>query len=167
MASPRPASSKSMAEMFVPNKSISNEPVSPRTIPFSMCCPITLEIMKDPVVAVDGTSYERSSIEKWYTSNSTLPVCGSTISDKRLYPNNALKIKIIQWIINNPQRIDDDVPKTQLKLKPNQDSRHYSSSNYTIISQVLSSFVNITTAQRILNIQSNSSTPRNLVLPLD
>ena len=29
-------------------------------------CPITHEIMEDPVVAYDGHTYERSAIEEWY-----------------------------------------------------------------------------------------------------
>jgi hypothetical protein len=28
-------------------------------------CPISMEMMEDPVVAADGHSYERAEIEKW------------------------------------------------------------------------------------------------------
>ena len=36
-------------------------------------CPITHQIMQDPVIAEDGIVYERSAIEKWMQSNDTSP----------------------------------------------------------------------------------------------
>jgi hypothetical protein len=32
----------------------------------SMFCPITLELMRDPVIALDGYAYERHAIETWF-----------------------------------------------------------------------------------------------------
>lgn len=29
-------------------------------------CPITTEVMDDPVIAADGYTYERSAIEEWF-----------------------------------------------------------------------------------------------------
>lgn len=34
--------------------------------PHEFCCPITLDIMEDPVSMLDGRSYERAAIQKWY-----------------------------------------------------------------------------------------------------
>lgn len=39
-------------------------------------CPITHEIFKDPVVACDGHTYERSSIEKWLKTKNISPRSG-------------------------------------------------------------------------------------------
>ena len=40
-----------------------------------LVCPITLEIMSDPVVAADGRTYERSAIEDWLsTGKQTSPL---------------------------------------------------------------------------------------------
>ena len=35
-------------------------------IPQNYICPITLDLMKDPVVAADGQSYEREAIMEWF-----------------------------------------------------------------------------------------------------
>jgi len=38
-------------------------------LPEGFSCPITREVMKDPVIAADGFSYERAAIEKWIREN--------------------------------------------------------------------------------------------------
>jgi hypothetical protein len=35
--------------------------------PSHLLCPITLQLLEDPVVATDGVTYERSAITKWRT----------------------------------------------------------------------------------------------------
>ncbi len=37
-------------------------------------CPITHQLMTDPVVDPDGHSYERSAIENWLKEHSTSPI---------------------------------------------------------------------------------------------
>ena len=37
-------------------------------------CPITMELIVDPVLATDGRLYEREAIEKWLQTNRTSPV---------------------------------------------------------------------------------------------
>ena len=59
----------------------------------SFLCPITREIMEDPVVAKDGHTYERESIEMWFRNNSRSPKTNSEISTE-LVPNYALKSAI-------------------------------------------------------------------------
>ncbi|KAL0030823.1 hypothetical protein WJX77_008253 [Trebouxia sp. C0004] len=38
-----------------------------------LCCPITQELMVDPVIAADGHTYERDAFEKWLLRSSTSP----------------------------------------------------------------------------------------------
>ena len=64
---------------------------------YEFICPITFEIIKDPVVATDGYSYERKSIQKWFETNDTSPLTNMII-DKTLVTNRNLK-NILQ---NNP-----------------------------------------------------------------
>ena len=60
-------------------------------------CPITSELMHDPVIADDGHSYERTAIESWFgTGNRTSPVTGKALPTQRLHPNHALRIAIDQ-----------------------------------------------------------------------
>jgi hypothetical protein len=36
------------------------------TIPNELLCPISSELMEDPVMTIDGFTYERKNIERWY-----------------------------------------------------------------------------------------------------
>jgi len=56
-------------------------------------CPITQEIMKDPVVASDGHTYERADITKWQHTNGTSPNTSEPITAE-FKPNVALKKQI-------------------------------------------------------------------------
>ena len=60
-------------------------------------CPITYEVFRDPAVACDGFTYERSAIEKWLRSNTNSPKNGLPM-DNALLPNINLK-KLIQDLI--------------------------------------------------------------------
>ena len=54
-------------------------------------CPISLQIMENPVVAADGFSYERESIVKWLQEHETSPSTGATLPHKEVIPNNQLR----------------------------------------------------------------------------
>jgi len=58
-------------------------------------CPITLAVMKDPVICSDGHTYERSAIETWLSTKSHSPITRSIIPNNSLIPNIALR-NIIQ-----------------------------------------------------------------------
>ena len=53
-------------------------------------CPISMMLMSDPVVAMDGHTYELKSIVTWLETKHTSPMTGLTI-DKQLVPNFTLK----------------------------------------------------------------------------
>jgi WD40 repeat protein len=57
-------------------------------IPDDFLCPITLEIMTDPVVAADGQTYERKSITNWLSrKKGRSPLDGSDLSHDLLTDN--------------------------------------------------------------------------------
>lgn len=59
-------------------------------------CPITHEIMQNPVVAADGYSYEKSAIEEWFQSGKeTSPMTNEVLVHKLLIPNLVL-LQLIQ-----------------------------------------------------------------------
>jgi hypothetical protein len=62
-------------------------------------CPITLEVMRDPVVAADGHSYERSVILEYFQSSmgSRSPITGLSLPNQNLFDNQALKAMIMDW----------------------------------------------------------------------
>jgi hypothetical protein len=55
-----------------------------------LVCPITLELMVDPVVASDGRTYERAAIEEWLGGHSTSPLTNLELASKELRPNRPL-----------------------------------------------------------------------------
>ncbi|XP_072020781.1 WD repeat, SAM and U-box domain-containing protein 1-like [Amphiura filiformis] len=70
------------------------------TVPDEYLCPITREIMRDPVIAADGYSYERSSIESWLRGGTnTSPMTNAPLTSNHLTPNRSLKM-IIQRLYN-------------------------------------------------------------------
>jgi hypothetical protein len=64
-------------------------------IPPEYICPITMDIFKDPVIATDGHTYDRSAIETWFKNNSTSPKTGLRLASKLLIPNFTLRALII------------------------------------------------------------------------
>ncbi|KAJ4830041.1 hypothetical protein Tsubulata_027703 [Turnera subulata] len=61
-------------------------------------CPISLEIMKEPVTIETGHTYDRSSILKWFKSgNATCPNTGYKLGSTQVVPNSALKRLIQQY----------------------------------------------------------------------
>jgi hypothetical protein len=57
-------------------------------------CPISQEIMQDPVCTPSGDTYERSEIVKWITSHHTCPFTRHPLQIKDLVPNKSLKNSI-------------------------------------------------------------------------
>ncbi|KAF9624598.1 hypothetical protein IFM89_012020 [Coptis chinensis] len=65
-------------------------------------CPISLEIMMDPVTIATGQTYERSSIQKWLKAgNHTCPKTGEKLTSTALVPNSALQNVIRQYCSNS------------------------------------------------------------------
>lgn len=59
-------------------------------------CPITQEPFVDPVVSVDGHTYERWAIENWFESgHNTSPLTNLPLKSLDLIPNLALRPKVI------------------------------------------------------------------------
>ncbi|XP_031414047.1 WD repeat, SAM and U-box domain-containing protein 1 isoform X2 [Clupea harengus] len=66
--------------------------------PDEFLCPITQEVMKDPVIAADGFSYEREAMESWIgAKNRTSPMTNLPLQTTLLIPNRMLKMAIGRW----------------------------------------------------------------------
>mmetsp|Transcript_3799 Transcript_3799/g.9493 ORF Transcript_3799/g.9493 Transcript_3799/m.9493 type:complete len:509 (-) Transcript_3799:566-2092(-) len=70
-------------------------------------CPITQEVMVDPVIAADGQTYDRAAITEWFTRHDTSPMTMVAVPNKNLIPNHALRSAIMEATSGNPaaQRI--------------------------------------------------------------
>ncbi len=61
----------------------------------SFFCPITFEIMENPVLAADGHTYEKSAIEDWFAKGkSKSPITGVKLTNNNLIINYNLKSTI-------------------------------------------------------------------------
>ncbi|KAK6935878.1 Armadillo [Dillenia turbinata] len=86
-------------------------------IPDDFRCPISLELMKDPVIVSTGQTYERSCIEKWLEAgHCTCPKTQQALSSTVLTPNYVLRSLIVQWCEANglepPKRPNSQPNKT-------------------------------------------------------
>ncbi|KAK9942071.1 hypothetical protein M0R45_007760 [Rubus argutus] len=71
-------------------------------IPYHFRCPISLELMRDPVIISTGQTYDRPSIESWVaTGNTTCPVTRTQLTDFTLIPNHTLRRLIQEWCVAN------------------------------------------------------------------
>ncbi|XP_059654169.1 U-box domain-containing protein 15 [Cornus florida] len=96
-----------------PVSSTSSEKCPSLIIPHEFLCPITLEIMTDPVIVATGQTYERESIKKWLDSNhQTCPKSGQTLNHLSLAPNFALRNLILQWCEKNNFKL----PKKEIDI---------------------------------------------------
>ena len=62
--------------------------------PPAYVCPITQELMNDPVTTLDGHTFERAAIEHWFETNDASPRTGKLLRNKLLIPNIALREQI-------------------------------------------------------------------------
>ncbi|CAN4081084.1 unnamed protein product [Withania somnifera] len=79
----------------------SKKPNSP-VIPEEYLCPISLELMRDPVIVATGQTYERSFIQIWIDGGNTrCPKTQQILQDLTLIPNIALRSLIFDWCSKN------------------------------------------------------------------
>lgn len=77
-------------------------------------CPISLELMLDPVTISTGQTYDRSSIQKWLKSGNLLcPKTGERLKSAELVQNSALKKLIQQFCLDNQISISKSGRKTR------------------------------------------------------
>ena len=72
------------------------------TIPNEFLCPINLSIMKDPAIAPDGHTYERTAIAEWLQHNNVSPLTRQQMSASQLRSNHALRQTIEHWVAAHP-----------------------------------------------------------------
>ncbi|KAM9305674.1 WD repeat, SAM and U-box domain-containing protein 1 [Gastrophryne carolinensis] len=78
-------------------------------IPEEFLCPITWEVMRDPVIASDGYSYERKAIENWINTRRTSPMTNLPLENLLLTPNRTLKMALNRWLDTRPDQKDKQV----------------------------------------------------------
>jgi hypothetical protein len=90
----------------IPNESNSNmSPIIERPIttdaPKEFVCPISLEVMKEPVMSKDGQNYDRQAILQWLNQgNFDCPLTRRPLKPSYLLPNHSLKMSIMRWKVD-------------------------------------------------------------------
>eukprot|EP01051_Picozoa_sp_SAG22_P018091 SAG22_NODE_2950_length_2081_cov_2.078708_2_plen_152_part_00 len=73
------------------------------TPPDACMCPISHELMKDPVSTSSGQCYERVEIEKWRKKHQTDPMPNARQQNKQLTPIVRLRQMIAEWREKHPE----------------------------------------------------------------
>ena len=69
-----------------------------KRVPDEYICPITTDIMTDPVTTLDGFTYERAAITEWLRTKDTSPKTGATLESKALIPIHSLRSAIRSFV---------------------------------------------------------------------
>ncbi|CAM8892194.1 unnamed protein product [Rhodiola kirilowii] len=93
-------------------------------IPDEYKCPVSLDLMRDPVIVASGHTYDRNSIAQWINSgHHTCPKSGQKLIHMALIPNYALKSLVHQWCEENNMPLNErassssDLEKNSSKRK--------------------------------------------------
>ncbi|XP_060214644.1 U-box domain-containing protein 11-like isoform X1 [Lycium barbarum] len=112
------------------------KPNSP-VIPTEFLCPISLDLMRDPViVAATGQTYERSYIQQWIDGgHTTCPKTQQQLHNLTLTPNYALRNLIIDWCAKN--NIEQPSAFANRKIKKSDGSFRYVSREIAAIEAIV------------------------------
>jgi hypothetical protein len=78
-------------------------------------CPLTNEIMEDPVMTREGLNFERKAILKWLDEKGVVcPISGKKLKPSGLVTNNKLQWEIRQWQLHDG---DSSKEMTRLELE--------------------------------------------------
>ncbi|XP_052196469.1 U-box domain-containing protein 21 [Diospyros lotus] len=88
-------------------------------IPKYFRCPISLDLMKDPVTLSTGITYDRENIEKWIESgNQNCPITNQVLRNFDLIPNHAIRRMIQDWCVENRSHGVERIPTPRIPVSP-------------------------------------------------
>ena len=85
--------------------------------PEELCCPITRELMRDPVCTTVGNSFERAALlQAWARQprDERDPLTNERVSSTALVPNQTLRRQIVAWLDAHPEFTPDGWDSRQL-----------------------------------------------------
>ncbi|KAL6576780.1 hypothetical protein OROMI_011056 [Orobanche minor] len=79
-------------------------------VPEEFKCPISKELMRDPVIIASGQTFDRPFVQKWLKSgNRTCPQTQLVLSHTILTPNHLIREMISQWRKNHGIKFADSI----------------------------------------------------------
>lgn len=79
---------------LIKRRSLGVQPLEPL---MSFYCPLTKEVMVDPVETPSGHTFERSAIEKWLLEKHRCPITSNPLDTSMLRPNKTLRQSVEEW----------------------------------------------------------------------
>ncbi|BAT81389.1 hypothetical protein VIGAN_03109900 [Vigna angularis var. angularis] len=87
----------------------------PVSVPADFCCPLSLELMTDPVIVASGQTYERAFIKNWIDVGLTVcPKTRQTLVHTNLIPNYTVKALIANWCETHDVKLPDPIKSKSL-----------------------------------------------------
>ena len=78
------------------------------SVPSEFMCPLSHQLMTDPVWSVHGETFQREAILAWLDmENDYCPFSGKPLNMSDIVPNYALRTRVQMWIENNNVSWDD------------------------------------------------------------
>lgn len=97
--------------------------IDPNSTPEVFLCPISYELMEEPVMCADGHTYEQANIQQWFNERRgghvLSPLTGAPLSNTNLTPNYALKKAIADYqegLLISTETLSDHSARMQLGL---------------------------------------------------
>ncbi|KAL8472342.1 hypothetical protein ACS0TY_028905 [Phlomoides rotata] len=89
------------------------------TIPNHFKCPISLDLMKDPITLSTGITYDRESIDKWMEAGKmTCPVTNQILRNFDQTPNHSIRKMIQDWCVDNKSYGLERIPTPRIPITP-------------------------------------------------
>lgn len=87
--------------------------------PTAFICPISQDIMTDPVILIEtGATYERREILKWLSNHNTDPLTNEVLKNKTIIPNRALRTAIEESNVLLPTYCSEIITKVSPPTPP-------------------------------------------------
>ncbi|KAE8730623.1 U-box domain-containing protein 3 [Hibiscus syriacus] len=107
------------------------EPTSGISIPPHFLCPLSVELMTDPVIVASGQTYDRTSIQKWLDSGLTIcPLTHQALKHTNLIPNHTVKAMVANWCDKKSLQLSNNTGHVKL-VSISSTSNHISSQDLT------------------------------------
>ena len=100
----------------------SKENTTVAEIPSYFICPISMQIMRDPITVCTGITYDRESMEKWIYScgKNTCPATMQVMPNYDMIPNHTLRRLIQGWCLANTSKGVQRIPTPKAPVDSNQ-----------------------------------------------
>jgi U-box domain len=95
--------------------------VTEQSVPSGFICPLTMEIMFDPVLDAEGNTFERSALFQWLKHSPTSPVSRQPLNERMVTSNNALRDTIHEfmgsaWVLQR-KTVEETKPEKRMKVE--------------------------------------------------